>query len=125
MSCICKNQAMKFEAFAKRFNQMLIESNAPTKQGELAKWLGVSQPTISDYRNGVICPKMERAIEIAEKLGCCVEWLLTGRGDKYPIKTSDSFLDISGLTDEERSHFKAIISSFSQRTPHRNTSNGN
>jgi DNA-binding XRE family transcriptional regulator len=104
---------------------MLIESNAPTKQGELAKWLGVSQPTISDYRNGVIHPKIERAVEIAEKLGCCVEWLLTGRGDKYPTKTSDSFLDISSLTEEEKSHFKAIISSFSQRTRQRSTSNGN
>ena len=29
MIYLCKNQAMKFEAFAKRLNQMLIESNAP------------------------------------------------------------------------------------------------
>lgn len=116
---------MKYEAFAKRFNQMLIESNAPTKQKELAKWLGVSQPTISDYKNGVMLPKMEMAIIIAEKFGCCVDWLLTGRGDKYPVKLSDDLLDISGLTDEQKSHFKAFFHSISQSKDHKKASNGN
>ena len=28
---------------------------------------------------------MENSINIAAKLGVCVEWLLTGCGEKYPI----------------------------------------
>ncbi len=31
-------------------------------------------------------PSMTNAIIIAVKLGVCVEWLLTGRGAKYPIE---------------------------------------
>lgn len=116
---------MKHEAFAKRFNLLCAESNAPTTQKELAEWLGVSQPAISKFKNGKILPDMEMAIVMAEKFGCCVDWLLTGRGDKYPVKLSDDLLDISGLTDEQKSHFKAFFYSISQSKDLKKASNGN
>lgn len=30
-------------------------------------------------------PTLDHVIQIAEKLGVCVEWLLTGRGPKKPL----------------------------------------
>ena len=93
---------------------MCAENNAPTTQKELAVWRGVSQPVISDYKNGVMLPKMEIAIIMAEKFGCTVEWLLTGRGNKYLDQKNDYMMDISHLSDKQKVDLKTFINSLSE-----------
>lgn len=82
---LAHNNKMKYPEFAKRFRSLWEESEeAPETQKELAKWLDYSQPTISDWVNGEKLPSMETAINICEKFDCCVEYLLTGKGQKRP-----------------------------------------
>ena len=70
--------------FSARFRQALKESDLPQTQVELGKYFGLSGTMIWFYLNGEKLPSMKNAIAIARRLGVCVEWLLTGRGPKYP-----------------------------------------
>lgn len=51
-------------------------------QGELARRLGVSQPTISDWENGKTDPTVENMRTLAVELNVWFEWMATGRGAK-------------------------------------------
>jgi transcriptional regulator with XRE-family HTH domain len=77
---------MKYKEFAERFKACLEEASPPlpVKDGDIAKEFGVKQPMISYWRYGQKLPSMETAQIIAKRCGVCVEWLLTGRGPKYP-----------------------------------------
>lgn len=49
-------------------------------QGELARRVGVSQPTISDWENGKTEPTVDNMRSLAVELDVCFEWMATGRG---------------------------------------------
>lgn len=51
-------------------------------QGELARRIGVSQPTISDWENGKTEPTVDNMRSLAVELEVCFEWLATGRGPR-------------------------------------------
>lgn len=76
------NTGMKYPGFARRLNELLIDAKGHMSQAEAGKYLGVSQPTYHSWINGEAMPGMPKAIEIASKLNCCVEYLLTGNGPK-------------------------------------------
>lgn len=73
------------EEFGRRFSILVREKygKIPPQQ-ELGRDLGVAQPTARSWLNGENVPGMEKAIEVAMFFGVCVEWLLTGRGAKFP-----------------------------------------
>jgi transcriptional regulator with XRE-family HTH domain len=48
-------------------------------QGELAKLLGVSQPTVSDWLNGNFTPTAKRLLHISKRTGLSVDELLKGK----------------------------------------------
>lgn len=48
-------------------------------QGELAKLLDVSQPTVSDWINGHMAPSASRLLKISKKTGLSVDELLKGK----------------------------------------------
>lgn len=50
-----------------------------TQKG-LAKLLGVSEVMVWSYKNGEKLPRMSMALNIANKLGVSVQWLLQGIG---------------------------------------------
>lgn len=77
---------MKFQDFAQRFATVLREARPPlpTTNKDLGRVFDLSGPMISYLRNGDKLPSMETAQRIASRCGVCVEWLLTGRGPKYP-----------------------------------------
>lgn len=53
-------------------------------QGELARRLGVSQPSVSDWENIKSEPTVENMRALAVELDIWFEWLATGRGaQKY------------------------------------------
>lgn len=84
------NAGMKYPEFAERFNRLLSQCrDKPKTQKELGAWFGVSQPTVSEWKNGIKLPAMETAMVIAVRLGCCVEYLLTGRGPIKPGMSAD------------------------------------
>jgi transcriptional regulator with XRE-family HTH domain len=47
-------------------------------QAQLASRLGVSQPTVSDWLNGIIKPTAKRLLKISKKTGLSVDELLKG-----------------------------------------------
>lgn len=51
-------------------------------QGELARLVGVSQPTISDWENGKTEPTVDNLRSLAVELDVCFEWMATGRGPR-------------------------------------------
>ena len=81
---------MKYRDFGARFSLALLEAvpKLPETNNELGKIFGKSGPMITYYRQGQKLPAMETAQVIAKRCGVCVEWLLTGRGPKYPEITN-------------------------------------
>lgn len=51
------------------------------KQDELAEMLGVSAQAVSKWENDLSCPDIMTLPALAEKLGCTVDELLTGKGE--------------------------------------------
>lgn len=51
-------------------------------QSELARRLGVSQPTVSDWENGKTEPSVDNLRTLAVELDVWFEWIVTGRGPR-------------------------------------------
>ena len=51
------------------------------KQDELAEMLGISAQAVSKWENDVSCPDIMTLPTLAEKLGCTIDELLTGKED--------------------------------------------
>lgn len=68
-----------------RLKEALEDKHLPATQVYVAKRLGVTQPSISEWNSEGGFPTIDRAVEIATWLGITVEWLITGRGPKRPL----------------------------------------
>lgn len=110
------NGEMKDAGFGERLRLACETVGIPATQAALARLFGVSTTIVWHYLNGEKLPSMAKAIEIAEKLGVCVEWLLTGRGPMYPPPSSDDVLDLSRLPPAAKSQLKALVDTLSQPT---------
>lgn len=102
---------MKNSGFPERFKASCAEAGLAVTQPALAKAFGLSTTTIWHYLNGEKMPSMARAVEIAGKLGVCVEWLLTGNGPKR----ARDVLDISQLPDAAKVSLKTLLDSFAEQ----------
>lgn len=105
------NSDMRYPEYASRFRWLWNESDAPKVQKELAKWLEVSQPTISDWLNGEKLPSMDTALKIADRFKCAVEYLLTGKG---PVRvgtqyTNPLYKTIEALSPEQKREIEHYI----------------
>ena len=120
---LADNELMKYPEYAARFKRAWKESDSPAKnQKELAKRLGCSQATISDWVNGEKLPSMDTALDIAEKLNCCVVWLLTGKKVSLQNKEPDlqGYVNVNGLTDEQRELVTGMIYQLTQKITENN-----
>jgi hypothetical protein len=83
-------EELKYKDFGVRFSMALREAEPklPKTNKELGKIFDVSAPMITYMRTGQKMPSMETARLIAMRCGVCMEWLLTGRGPKYPEITA-------------------------------------
>ena len=117
------NTNMKYPDFAKRLSMVWKGcASAPEKQTPLAKWLGFSQPTVNDWLNGKGLPSLDTAIKLANKFDVCVEWLVTGKGAKYPNEETQTtnhngHLESANLTPEQLLLIKGMIAQFEQTNP--------
>lgn len=60
------------------------QTHGKLTQAAVAKRIGIAAPTLSEYISDKKHPQMETALAAANTYGCCVEWLLTGRGPVEP-----------------------------------------
>lgn len=65
-----------------RVKEALTERKLPATQAQAALLAGVKQPSVSDWNKLGGYPEMANAVQLATKLGYCVEWILTGRGPR-------------------------------------------
>ena len=79
----------KNSEFGARLKRLCEEAGLKTKVAELGRKLGVSGTTAWHYMQGEKLPSMAKAIEIAEKLNCYTEYLLTGQGPKNDSEVID------------------------------------
>ncbi len=70
------------ETFWTRTKEAFEEAGLDSTQAGIAKFLGIKQPSISDWNKPDGYPTMANAIKLAHKANVCVEWLLTGRGPR-------------------------------------------
>lgn len=89
-------------------NQRIRELRAARKmsQVELAKALGVSKQSISNWENDNIQPSIEMLVKLAQVLSVPTDYLL-GLNEK-------DFLDVSGLSPEIIAHIRQIVDDFRQ-----------
>ncbi len=109
---------MKYSEFGERLREACEAAGVPVTQPALARLLGVSTTMIWHYLHGEKLPSMGTAINMANRLGVCVEWLLTGRGPKFPPPPPGDVLDVSRLPHAAKSQLKALVETFSQAQAH-------
>lgn len=71
-------------------------------QVELAAVLGVSKQCVSNWENGYIQPSVDMLIKIAKFFNVSTDYLLG--------ISSESVVDVTGLSEKETAHIKMIIS---------------
>lgn len=112
------NVLMEYLDYAKRLKELQTDKGIKT-QIELSAWMGFSKSIISAWMRGEKIPSMDTALKIAAMFDVCVEWLLTGKGQK---KLDDSpnlrnVIDTTNLTPEQLQAVKLIIAQFEQSNP--------
>lgn len=76
-------------AFSDRLHSILDEREqfprGDGRQVALGRAFKVSQTAARKWLTGEAMPETTRIIEIADRFGVAFEWLVTGRGPKYPL----------------------------------------
>ena len=111
---------MKYPEFANRFREACEDAKVPITQESLGKFFGVSGTMAWYYLNGEKLPSMDKAIKMASKLGISVEWLLTGKGQKYPLQegANEDFINISHLSPPAKAAIRSLIAILNDAQPH-------
>ena len=70
-------------------------------QVEFARRIGVTKQCVSNWENDNVIPSIEMLIKIADVFNVRTDLLLGREGD--------DFIDVSGLTEEQRGHVAIIV----------------
>ena len=73
---------MNGKQIAERIQQIMRD--AEMTQQDLANWLGISQPAVSQYLAGRI-PPPDVLFQLSKLGKCSMEWLLTGDANAAPL----------------------------------------
>lgn len=76
-----------------RLKEAMTEAGKGKTQQDLADLVGITQPSVAEWNRADGGPSLPTAIDLAEKLNTCVEWILTGRGPKHPGPPLDALTD--------------------------------
>ena len=110
--------AVAHEGFAKRLKEALTDQREEERGGgaRLARICRVSSAAASKWLSGDSLPHMTHAMQMAEELEVCVEWLLTGRGPKKPPgpKTVTLIETIDSLPPDSQVILQKVADSFAQ-----------
>lgn len=70
------------------------DAGLPTTQASIAKELGISPAAVSTWKRGYHVMTMPHALALAYSAGVNVEWLLSGRGQRYAKDESSSIAEL-------------------------------
>lgn len=85
------------------FGEMIhsLRKSRNLSQVDVAKALGVSKQTVSNWENDNILPSIEMLIKVARFFSVSTDHLLELDSRKY--------LEVSGLTQEQLSHIQMVV----------------
>lgn len=92
-----------------RIRKLRLERN--WSQVDLAKRLNVTKQSVSNWENDNIQPSIEMLVKLAEAFSVSTDYLLGLEDRRY--------LEITGLSDGEVSHFQLVIQDMKRREEHR------
>ena len=75
-------------------------------QVEFARVMGVSKQCVSNWENDNVMPSIEMLVKIADFFNVTTDYIL-GRNER-------TYIDVTGLSDEQISHISLIVSDISQ-----------
>ena len=75
-------------------------------QVEFAKAMGVSKQCVSNWENDNVMPSIEMLIKIADFFNVTTDYIL-GRNER-------TYIDVTGLSDEQISHISLIVNDILQ-----------
>lgn len=84
-----------------------LRINQNISQVELAKKLGVSKQTVSNWENNNIQPSIDMLTKVAEYFSVTTDYLLELDDRK--------FLEVTGLSDQHLVHIQQIINDLSEK----------
>lgn len=79
----------KISDFWLRLGELVGPEFKSMTQTQVGMRFDVGQSMVTRWKTGEDTPALPRAIDIAMRHGVCVEWLLTGRGPKFPGAAPD------------------------------------
>ena len=93
--------------FWKRLEAATPDMLARDRSPWLQKLCGVSQSTVSRWRNGANCPTLDNTAPISDATGVCVQYLLRGTGpqswlDPAPEEVARMIQILDALSEEDR-----------------------
>lgn len=104
---------------ARDFALRLKELIAFQSVRSFARSCQLSETALRKYLNGESTPNLERLIAIANQSGVTVEWLATGKGEKYPppnvVEPEGSYKTSPQLHEIERIVLNKLISNTEKR----------
>lgn len=74
-------------------------------QVEFARVMGVSKQCVSNWENDNVMPSIEMLVKIADFFNVTTDYIL-GRNER-------TYIDVTGLSDEQISHISLIVSDIS------------
>lgn len=85
------------------FGEMIhnLRKSRNLSQVDVAKALGVSKQTVSNWENDNILPSIDMLIKVARFFSVSTDYLLE--------LDSRNYLEVSGLTQEQLSHIQMIV----------------
>ncbi len=84
----------------------ILRINRGLSQVDLAKILGVTKQSVSNWENENICPSIDMLIKIAQFFSVSTDYLL-GLSEKHNLNTE-------GLTELQIAHIQAVINDILQ-----------
>ena len=75
-------------------------------QVQFARVMGVSKQCVSNWENDNVMPSIEMLIKIADFFNVTTDYIL-GRNER-------TYIDVTGLSDEQISHISLIVSDMSK-----------
>lgn len=102
-------------AFAERLKE--LRKQAHLTQVELAKRLGIGQPSYADWERGKKKPTQENLVKISQVLNVSIDYLV---GNSYEVVKENELdnvellfrMNSKGLTEEEKEIFKKELIEF-------------
>ncbi len=76
-------------------------------QVQLANELGVTKQCVSNWENDNILPSLDMLLKIAKYFNVTTDYLLG--------VSNDNIIDVTGLSEVEKSHIKLLVKDFQKR----------